>query len=161
MPSWCAWATPGRSRTAGCRATAATSTASGSSIAGAWPTATPSASATPPCCPATGTLPQATAQAGVFPGPGGLSNAQRAVLRALCRPFADGASWERAATNGEIAAELVLSLEAVKGHLRVLFAKFEVSDLPQNEKRLRLAERALASGAVNLAELRDDRPATR
>lgn len=111
--------------------------------------------------PATGTLPQATAQAGAFPGPGDLSNAQRAVLRALCRPFADGASWERPATNGEIAAELVLSLEAVKGHLRLLFAKFEVSDLPQNEKRLRLAERALASGAVNLAELRDDRPATR
>jgi FHA domain len=84
-----------------------------------------------------------------------VSPAQRAILRALCRPFAEGADWARPATNGEIAAELVLSLDAVKGHLRVLFAKFEVGDLPQNEKRLRLAERALNSGAISVSELRD------
>jgi hypothetical protein len=89
-----------------------------------------------------------------LPGPTDLSPAQRAVLRALCRPFADGSAWARPATNPEIAAELVLSLEAIKGHLRVLFAKFGVADLPQNEKRLRLAERALHTGAVTLAELR-------
>jgi pSer/pThr/pTyr-binding forkhead associated (FHA) protein len=110
--------------------------------------------------PDTAARAQTTVLADILPGPGDLTSAQRAVLRALCRPFAAGASWERPATNGEIAEELVLSLEAVKGHLRVLFAKFEVSDLPQNEKRLRLAERALGSGAVNLAELRE-RPATR
>lgn len=91
-----------------------------------------------------------------LPGPTDLSSSQRAVLRALCRPFADSSSWARPATNPEIAAELVLSLEAIKGHMRVLFAKFDVSDLPQNEKRLRLAERALHTGAVSVAELRKD-----
>jgi pSer/pThr/pTyr-binding forkhead associated (FHA) protein len=90
-----------------------------------------------------------------LPGPAELSPAQHAVLRALCRPFAEGESWARPATNREIAAELVLSLDAVKGHLRVLFAKFEVDQLPQNEKRLRLAERALNSAAVSVAELRE------
>jgi pSer/pThr/pTyr-binding forkhead associated (FHA) protein len=93
----------------------------------------------------------------VLPGPLDLSNAQRVVLRALCRPFASGASFAKPATNGQIADELVLSIDAVKGHLRVLFAKFEVDALPQNEKRLRLAERAMASGAVSVAELRADR----
>lgn len=111
--------------------------------------------------PVTARRQQTTLLADVLPGPADLTNAQRAVLRALCRPFADGASWERPASNSEIAEELVLSLEGVKSHLRVLFAKFEVADLPQNEKRLRLAERALASGAVNLAELRDGRSAAR
>ena len=92
-----------------------------------------------------------------LPGPLDLSPAQRAVLRALCRPFAEQSSWARPATNAEICAELVLSLDAVKGHLRVLFAKFGVEALPQNEKRLRLAELALTSGAVTTAELRSGR----
>jgi len=92
-----------------------------------------------------------------FPRPPELSAAQRAILRALCRPFVAGTSWAKPATNAEICAELTLSLDAVKGHLRVLFAKFGVDGLPQNEKRLRLAERALTSGAVTLAELRDER----
>jgi hypothetical protein len=55
----------------------------------------------------------------------------------------------------------VLSLDAVKGHLRGLFAKFEVDSLPQNEKRLRLAERALNSAAVSVAELREASSGTR
>jgi pSer/pThr/pTyr-binding forkhead associated (FHA) protein len=96
-----------------------------------------------------------TEVAGELPRRADVSPAQRAVLRALCRPFAEGADWARPATNGEIAAELVLSLDAIKGHLRVLFAKFEVEDLPQNEKRLRLAERALNSGAISIAELHE------
>jgi pSer/pThr/pTyr-binding forkhead associated (FHA) protein len=100
---------------------------------------------------------RATVLAQNLPGRDDLSAAQRAVLRALCRPFAESASWVRPATNAEIAEELVLSLEAVKGHLRVLFAKFGVTDLPQNEKRLRLAERALTTGAVTLTELREPR----
>jgi DNA-binding CsgD family transcriptional regulator len=96
-----------------------------------------------------------TVSAAELPGPTSLSDAQRAVLRELCRPLAARSGLVRPATNPEIAAALFLSLDAIKGHLRVLFAKFGVDALPQNEKRLRLAERALESGAVLLAELRE------
>jgi hypothetical protein len=44
----------------------------------------------------------------------------------------------------------------VKGHLRTLFEKFGVEDLPQNRKRLRLVERAVETGAVSLRELGRD-----
>jgi hypothetical protein len=98
-----------------------------------------------------------TVPASELPGPRDISPAQRAVLRALCRPFAERSSWAKPATNAEICAELVLSLDAVKGHLRELFVKFSVEALPQNEKRLRLAERALTSGAMTLPELREGR----
>ena len=77
------------------------------------------------------------------------------MLRELCRPLAGADGRSRPATNPEIAAALYLSLDAIKGHLRVLFVKFAVDGLPQNEKRLRLAERALETGAVVLADLRD------
>jgi hypothetical protein len=82
-----------------------------------------------------------------------VSDAQRRVLLALCRPLAreDSAA---PATNEQIADELVLSLSAVKGHLRVLFTRFGLEDAPQNQKRLLLAERALAIGAVRTDELR-------
>jgi hypothetical protein len=97
-----------------------------------------------------------TVAASGLPGPTSLSDAQRAVLRELCRPLATRSGLVRPATNPEIAAALYLSLDAIKGHLRVLFVKFGVDSLPQNEKRLRLAERALQTGAVLLTELRDD-----
>jgi DNA-binding CsgD family transcriptional regulator len=102
-----------------------------------------------------GDLASATVSASGLPGPTSLSDAQRAVLRELCRPLAGEAGRSRPATNPEIAAALFLSLDAIKGHLRVLFGKFGVDGLAQNEKRLRLAERALESGAVVLADLRD------
>jgi DNA-binding NarL/FixJ family response regulator len=74
------------------------------------------------------------------------------VLIALCRPLGqDGLAAP--ATNEEIAAELVLSLAAVKSHLRVLFGRFELQAAPQNQKRLLLAERALATSVVQPADL--------
>jgi hypothetical protein len=100
----------------------------------------------------------ATVSASDLPGPTSLSDAQRAVLRELCRPLAEAGGRARPATNPEIAAALFLSLDAIKGHLRVLFVKFSVDGLPQNEKRLRLAERALETGAVVLADLREQQP---
>ena len=82
-----------------------------------------------------------------------VSDAQRRVLVALCRPFRDDERFATPATNQEIATELVLSLDAIKSHMRVLFARFGVEDLPPNEKRTRLAERALAGGAVRPEDL--------
>jgi pSer/pThr/pTyr-binding forkhead associated (FHA) protein len=80
--------------------------------------------------------------------PPDLSGAQRRVLTALCRPYA-ASGFATPATNRQIAAELYLSVDAVKSHLRTLFEKFEVGELPQNQKRARLADLALKSGAVS------------
>ena len=78
---------------------------------------------------------------------------QRAVLVSLCRPFRDGGAYARPATNREIADEVYLSVDAVKSHLRALFTKLGVEGFPQNEKRLRLVERAFQSGAITRRDL--------
>lgn len=82
-----------------------------------------------------------------------LSDAQRRVLIALCRPFKDAGGYVTPATNQQIASDLFLSVDAVKTHLRALFAKFGIEDLPQNQKRVRLVELALKSGVVTMREL--------
>jgi hypothetical protein len=92
------------------------------------------------------TLVQETAFAQQLPVPR-LTDAQRRVLIALCRPCRDG-SFATLATNQEIAAEVFISVDTVKTHLRALFGKFELGELPQNQKRAVLAERALQSGAI-------------
>jgi DNA-binding CsgD family transcriptional regulator len=76
-----------------------------------------------------------------------LSPSQRKVLIALCRPVVASAS-ATPATNRAIADELYLSEEAVKAHMRVLFRRFGFEDLPQNEKRARLAATVLAAGML-------------
>jgi pSer/pThr/pTyr-binding forkhead associated (FHA) protein len=82
-----------------------------------------------------------------------LSDTQRRVLVVLCRPYKDGAAFASPATNQQIAGELFLSVDAVKTHLRVLFAKFGIEGLPQNQKRARLVERAFNSGAITGRDL--------
>jgi len=82
-----------------------------------------------------------------------LSDTQRRILIALCRPFRDGAAFATPATNQAIASEVFLSVDGVKMHLRALFGKFELGDLPQNQKRVRLAECALQLGVVNTRDL--------
>jgi pSer/pThr/pTyr-binding forkhead associated (FHA) protein len=82
-----------------------------------------------------------------------LTETQRRILIALCRPFREGSAYAVPATNQQIADEVFLSVDAVKGHLRTLFESFAVGDLPQNQKRARLAELALKSGLISIREL--------
>jgi hypothetical protein len=81
-----------------------------------------------------------------------LTDTQRRVLIALCRPFSDG-SFAIPATNQEVAAEVFLGVDAVKMHLRALFAKFDLGELPQNQKRAKLAENALQFGVISRRDL--------
>jgi pSer/pThr/pTyr-binding forkhead associated (FHA) protein len=76
-----------------------------------------------------------------------LSDTQRRVLVALCRPLVESA-FATPATNREIADRLFLSVDAVKAHLRVLFDRFGLQDLPQNQKRASLAATVLLNGIV-------------
>jgi pSer/pThr/pTyr-binding forkhead associated (FHA) protein len=82
-----------------------------------------------------------------------VSDTQRRVLVALCRPFREGSEFVSPATNKAVANEVFLSVDAVKANLRALFETFEVGDLPQNQKRVRLAELALRSGVISPRDL--------
>lgn len=76
-----------------------------------------------------------------------LSPMQRKVLIALCRPVHDTQS-PIPATNRQVAEEVSLTVDAVKAHLRVLFERYGIGDVPQNEKRARLVVCALESGGL-------------
>ncbi|MGD1051431.1 MAG: FHA domain-containing protein [Solirubrobacteraceae bacterium] len=77
-----------------------------------------------------------------------LSDSQRRVLVALCRPYAGSQHLASPASNQQISEELHLSVDAVKANLRSMYQRFGVSRLPQNQKRAQLAERAIAWGLV-------------
>jgi len=76
---------------------------------------------------------------------------QRQILVALCRPVRDS-PFGTPAPNRAIAEELHLSVDAVKSHLRTLFERFGLEDLPQNQKRARLAALALLQGIVTVRD---------
>ena len=82
-----------------------------------------------------------------------VTGAQRRVLLALCRPLLEGIDPVGPATNQQIAEELTVGIDAVKANLRALFETFGVTDLPQNQKRIRVAELALRSGVISLRDL--------
>jgi FHA domain len=96
---------------------------------------------------------ESTVSAGPTPTRAQLSAAQRKVLIALCRPYAGNASFAIPATNQAIADELFLGVDAVKAHLRTLFQKFGIENVPQNQKRARLVALALRSGVVTERDL--------
>lgn len=77
-----------------------------------------------------------------------LSDTQRRVLVALCRPYGGSLHLASPASNQQISAELHLSLDAVKANLRAMYQLFGVARLPQNQKRAQLAERAITWGLV-------------
>jgi hypothetical protein len=82
-----------------------------------------------------------------------VTEAQRRVLVALCRPFKHQTSAATPATNPQIAAELHRTVAAVKTHLRALFHAFGIEDLPQQQKRRRLVALAFATGLVSDRDL--------
>jgi DNA-binding CsgD family transcriptional regulator len=83
-----------------------------------------------------------------------LSDGERRVLVSLCRPLAVRGSVAVPASNREIAGELHLSVDGVKTHIRALFEKLDIENLPQYQKRTELARRALDTGLVTPRDLR-------
>ena len=81
-----------------------------------------------------------------------LSTTQLRVLVALCRPYTAPGSRARP-SDQQIADELFLSVGVVRTHLRVLFAKFERRRLPEDQRRVRLVERAFYDGLVSERDL--------
>jgi len=77
-----------------------------------------------------------------------VSPSERLLLVALCRPLL-GVDHPFPATNNEIAAELCLSIPAVKRRLGILFERFDLEALPHNAKRARLADVAISTGLVS------------
>jgi pSer/pThr/pTyr-binding forkhead associated (FHA) protein len=82
-----------------------------------------------------------------------LSPTQRQIVTALCRPYKHDDPYATPASNQQIADELFLSVDAVKTQLRLLFQKFHIEDLPQNQKRVKLVERVLGLGLVSRRDL--------
>ncbi len=76
-----------------------------------------------------------------------LSEKERKLLIALCRPIVESNSTTPA-TNPQIAAEVYLSVDTVKAQMHDLFARFGLADLPQNEKRQRLVAVVLGDGLL-------------
>jgi FHA domain-containing protein len=99
--------------------------------------------------PARGTETAAIAQ------PPPLTPRERDVLLALCRPLLTGDAFTEPASIRAIAAELVVSEAAVKQHLSRLYDKFDVGAHGER-RRVRLANAAVARGAVKLGDLRSN-----
>ena len=81
-----------------------------------------------------------------------LTPAQHRVLVALCRPFLE-AQFAAPGYHREIAEELLIAVDSVKGTMRDLFEPFGTDALPQNQKRAQLALDALRTGVVSRREL--------
>ncbi len=77
-----------------------------------------------------------------------LTAAQRRVLVALC------ARAEGPASNEEVAAELHLSIDTVKSHMRALFDAFQLGAAPPYRKRFELVRLAVDAGMVPPPERR-------
>lgn len=96
---------------------------------------------------------ESTQAASTAPAPH-VTPAERRVLVELCAPFAaDRGMAPAPATNRDIALALNVSADNVKKHVRSLFDKLDVGDLPQYQKRTELARRALERGLVTRSDL--------
>ena len=89
--------------------------------------------------------------------PPALTQRERDVLVALCRPLLDGDAFTEPATIKMIAAELVVTEAAVKQHIARLYEKFGIDEGGGERRRVRLANAAVARGAVRVGDLKRDR----
>lgn len=94
-----------------------------------------------------------TCTASSLPDIASLTETQRAILVALARPYKSGTPFAIPASNHKVAKEVRLSLDAVKGHLDVLYRRFEIAHLGQSQKRARLVECAFQWGLVSERDL--------
>jgi len=97
--------------------------------------------------------PAGGAETAAIAEPPPLTPRERDVLLALCRPLLTGDAFTEPASIRAIAAELVVSEAAVKQHLSRLYSKFDVGAHGER-RRVRLANAALATGAVKLTDLK-------
>jgi pSer/pThr/pTyr-binding forkhead associated (FHA) protein len=78
---------------------------------------------------------------------------EREVLIALCRPMASGDVFTEPASIREMAEALTVTESAIKQHLANLYDKFDITEDDQH-RRVRLANEALHRGVVQIADLR-------
>jgi FHA domain-containing protein len=97
--------------------------------------------------------PAASKETAAIAEPPPLTQRERDVLLALCRPLLTGDAFTEPASIRAIAAELVVSEAAVKQHLSRLYFKFGIGANGER-KRVRLANAAVSTGAVKLSDLR-------
>ncbi|HVQ91584.1 MAG TPA: FHA domain-containing protein [Mycobacteriales bacterium] len=76
-----------------------------------------------------------------------LTKMQERVLVALCTPMVDR-DEDAPASNQAIAAALFITVDTVKTHLQELYRRFEIQELPPNNKRRQLAKLAISRGLV-------------
>ena len=78
---------------------------------------------------------------------------ERDVLVELCRPLLGGDVFTEPASIKRIASALVVTEDAVKKHLARLYDKFDIFESDER-RRVRLANEALARGAVTVTDLK-------
>jgi len=94
---------------------------------------------------------ESTAGAGEAPE---LTRRERDVVLALCAPLMSEDVFHQPASIHDIAEELVVTDAAVKQHLLRLYDKFDIREAGES-RRLRLANDAIRSGAVSMAEIQE------
>lgn len=82
-----------------------------------------------------------------------LTPREREVLVALCRPVFSGDVLGVPASTRGIAAELVVTEDAVKQHLLRLYDKFRLPPTASGNRRVELAREAVLRGAVSRADI--------
>jgi len=82
-----------------------------------------------------------------------LTPREREVLIALCRPVFTGDVLGVPASTRAIAAELVVTEDAVKQHLLRLYDKFGLSPTTSGNRRVELAREAVLRGAITRGDI--------